>query len=53
MDDIAPADVEMLSRELNLKETTPTTLNALFTSFRERLVQPLQGDEPRRDRGRG
>jgi DNA helicase HerA-like ATPase len=24
----------MLSRELNLKETTPTTLNALFTSFK-------------------
>ncbi len=35
MNDIAPADIEMLSRELNLKETTPTTLNALMTTFRE------------------
>ena len=34
MRDISAADVEMLSRELNLKETTPTTLNALYTSFR-------------------
>ena len=34
MRDISAADVEMLSRELNLKETTPTTLNALFTSFK-------------------
>src|SRR5512142_2455407 len=32
--DIAAADVEMLSRELNLKETTPTTLNALYNSFK-------------------
>jgi hypothetical protein len=34
MHDISSADVEMLSRELNLKETTPTTLNALYTSFK-------------------
>ena len=34
MRDISPADVEMLSRELNLKETTPTTLNALYNSFK-------------------
>ena len=34
MRDISAADVEMLSRELNLKETTPTTLNALYNSFR-------------------
>ena len=27
--DIQPEDVEMLTRELNLKETTPTTLDAL------------------------
>jgi len=33
MDDIAPADIEMLSRELNLKETTPVTLGALVSSF--------------------
>ena len=34
MRDISAADVEMLSRELNLKETTPTTLNALNNSFK-------------------
>ncbi|HCB02336.1 MAG TPA: hypothetical protein DEP19_08135, partial [Anaerolineae bacterium] len=33
MDDISTADIETLSRELNLRETTPTTLNALYTSF--------------------
>jgi uncharacterized protein len=33
MDDISTADVETLTRELNLRETTATTLNALFTSF--------------------
>ncbi len=31
--DIQPEDVEMLSRELNLKETTSTTLDALVHSF--------------------
>jgi len=31
--DIAPVDVELLSRELNLKETTPTTLDALYHTF--------------------
>lgn len=30
---ILPPDIEMLTRELNLKETTPTTLEALVTSF--------------------
>ena len=35
MSDISSSDIEMLTRELNLKETTPTTLNALYTSFRE------------------
>ncbi len=34
MRDISSADVEMLSRELNLKETTPTTLNALYNAFK-------------------
>jgi hypothetical protein len=33
MSDIAPADIDLLTRELNLKETTPTTLHALTTSF--------------------
>jgi uncharacterized protein len=37
MHDIQPEDIELLSRELNLKETTPTTLEALVSSFgRER-----------------
>ncbi len=31
--DIQPQDIEMLSRELNLKETTPTTLDALTSTF--------------------
>ncbi len=31
--DIQPGDIEMLMRELNLKETTPTTLEALVTEF--------------------
>ncbi|MBN1370747.1 MAG: ATP-binding protein [Anaerolineaceae bacterium] len=31
--DIEPADIEMLTRELNLKETTPTTLAALDREF--------------------
>ncbi len=33
MSDIQPEDIELLSRELNLKETTPTTLDALVQSF--------------------
>jgi hypothetical protein len=33
MQDITPTDVELLTRELNLRETTPTTLHALVTSF--------------------
>ncbi|GAB4542157.1 MAG: DUF87 domain-containing protein [Anaerolineales bacterium] len=35
MSDISTADVEMLSRELNLRDTTPTILNALYMTFRE------------------
>jgi uncharacterized protein len=31
--DIQPEDIELLTRELNLKETTPTTLEALVTEF--------------------
>lgn len=31
--DIQPEDIEMLTRELNLKETTPTTLDALWMEF--------------------
>jgi len=33
MSDIQPEDILMLTRELNLKETTPTTLNALVSVF--------------------
>lgn len=33
--DIQPEDIEMLTRELNLKETTPTTLEALKHTFGE------------------
>jgi hypothetical protein len=33
MSDIQPQDVELLTRELNLKETTPTTLEALAATF--------------------
>jgi len=33
MSDIQPEDVELLTRELNLKETTPTTLEALVSTF--------------------
>jgi DNA helicase HerA-like ATPase len=33
MSAIMPEDIELLTRELNLKETTPTTLDALVTSF--------------------
>ncbi len=32
-EDIQPEDIEMLTRELNLKETTPATLDALVQSF--------------------
>jgi len=35
MGDIQPEDVELLTRELNLKETTPTTLDALATTFHQ------------------
>ncbi|MEA3439523.1 MAG: ATP-binding protein [Chloroflexota bacterium] len=31
--DITPEDIELLTRELNLKETTPATLDALVSSF--------------------
>jgi DNA helicase HerA-like ATPase len=33
MRDIQPEDIELLTRELDLKETTPTTLDALITEF--------------------
>src|SRR5512138_974287 len=33
--DISTSDIEALTQELNLKETTPTTLNALYSSFKD------------------
>ena len=33
--DISTADIELLTPELNLKETTPTTLDALWDSFKQ------------------
>jgi uncharacterized protein len=33
MKDIRPTDVELLARELNLRDTTPTTLDALVKTF--------------------
>jgi len=33
MHDLVPADVELLTNELNLRDTTPTTLHALQISF--------------------
>jgi DNA helicase HerA-like ATPase len=35
MSDIQPEDIELLTRELNLKETTPTTLDALISHFKD------------------
>ncbi len=35
MNDIHTGDIEILSRELSLRETTPTTLAALFSRFKE------------------
>jgi DNA helicase HerA-like ATPase len=52
--DIQPEDIELLTRELNLKETTPTTLEALvnrfgrerwFSAFREMKNGAMQEDE--------
>jgi uncharacterized protein len=33
MQDIQPEDIELLTRELNLRETTPTTLEALVSGY--------------------
>jgi uncharacterized protein len=41
--DISTSDIETLSRELNLRETTPTILNALYTSFREKWFAVFRG----------
>ncbi|WKZ40196.1 MAG: ATP-binding protein [Anaerolineales bacterium] len=41
--DISTSDIETLSRELNLRETTPTILNALYTTFREKWFAAFRG----------
>ncbi len=43
MSDITPADVELLTRELNLKETTPTSLHALQASFGQDWFRRFKG----------
>jgi len=43
MGDITSADIELLTRELNLKETTPTTLHALTTSFSRDWFRRFKG----------
>ncbi len=54
MSEIMPQDIEMLTRELNLKETTPTTLDALvakfgaqkwFKAFKEMTREMIETDE--------
>jgi DNA helicase HerA-like ATPase len=40
--DISTSDIETLSRELNLKETTPTTLNALYSSFKHEWFESFR-----------
>ena len=40
--DISTSDIETLARELNLKETTPTTLNALYSSFRHEWFESFR-----------
>lgn len=58
MSDIQPQDIELLSRELNLRETTPTVLDALvstfgsknwFKAFREmRVGETVENEEGKR-----
>ncbi len=58
MGDIQPQDIELLSRELNLRETTPTVLDALvgtfgsknwFKAFREmRVGEMVENEEGKR-----
>jgi hypothetical protein len=41
-EDITPADIELLTHELNLKETTPTTLDALQSDFHQDWLASFQ-----------
>jgi hypothetical protein len=54
MSDIMPEDIELLTQELNLKETTPTTLDALvgtfgrqnwFNAFRQMTNETMEDDK--------
>jgi DNA helicase HerA-like ATPase len=40
--DLRPEDIEMLARELNLRDTTATTLEALWHSFHERWFREFR-----------
>jgi hypothetical protein len=44
--DLRPADIEMLTRELNLKETTSTTLDALYREFGHNWFHEFKGMIP-------
>lgn len=44
--DITPADVQMLTRELNLRDTTATTLFALEKCFKEKWLQTFMEMRP-------
>lgn len=47
MQDIQPEDIELLTRELNLRETTPTTLDALVATFgKDRWYREFKGLKP-------
>jgi len=57
MSAVRPADIEMLNRELNLRDTTPTTLEALvatfgpdrwFSEFNNMTRETLQTDDGKR-----
>ena len=52
MEDIRPLDIEMLTRELNLRETTSNTLNALQTSFYKDWFKRFKGNEQEYRNGR-
>jgi uncharacterized protein len=41
--DIATSDIELLARELDLKETTATTLEALWNSFKDAWFSEFKG----------
>jgi uncharacterized protein len=44
--DITPGDIELLVRELNLRETTSTTIDALYRCFRENWFRRFKEMRP-------